>query len=524
MALDVASSLVRATERYPDRIALIFKEKRWTYSDWNRRVNRLAHGLSDFNVRPHDRVAIYMENCEESVSTYFAVQKLGAIAVPLNFRLSAGEAEYIVRDSGARILVYHENLRSEVEKMEDRCKGIQHHLCVGSGEAGPLPEHHRFESVIEAMERDEEPLYLNQPHDISALIYTSGTTGYPKGVIHTHENDIAIAMNCVMEYSLTSADLALHIAPLYHVGGLQAFFLPHLFVGGANVVLGRYDPAGTLKAIHRQGITSLFAVPTQIIQMMDHPDFGSYDTSSLRRITTGGASISAPTMQQVLDRLCPRLFNGYGMTEASLTLILHPEDVLAKLGSCGKSTLVSTARIIRYEGENEILPHQVVETGKVGQLIVHGPQVTPGYWNNLYASSHRFKNGWLYTGDLFSQDEDGFYFFESRMDDMIVSGGENIYPREVENVLLSIPGVQDAAVAGLPHPQWGQAVTAFVVREDNGLGEEDISRFFKENHSIARFKRPRGVVFLDELPRNANGKVLRRTLVSDYADFFGNAA
>lgn len=520
MALDVASSLVRATERYPDRIALIFKEKRWTYSDWNRRVNRLAHVFSALNVRPHDRVAIYLENSEESVSTYLAVQKLGAIAVPINYRLSAEEAEYILQDSGARVLVYHRNLRNRVEKMADRCRGVQVHIFVGSGEERSLPEHHHFESLIEAMNKDEEPFYQNKPQDISALIYTSGTTGYPKGVIHTHENDIAIAMNCVMEYSLTSSDLALHIAPLYHVGGLQAFFLPHLFVGGANIVLGRYDPAETLTAIQREGITSLFAVPAQIIQMMGHPQFDSYDTASLRRITTGGASISATTMQQVLDQLCPRLFNGYGMTEASLTLILHPRDVLNKLGACGKSTLVSTAMIIRYEGETEILPHQTVERGQVGQLIVHGPQVAPGYWNNLYASSERFKNGWLYTGDLFSQDEDGFYYFEGRIDDMIVSGGENIYPREVENVLFSHPGVRDAAVAGLPHPRWGQAVTAFVVRDDDSLGEAEIFGLFKATDAIARFKRPKGVVFLHELPRNASGKALRRQLVSDYSGYY----
>jgi len=520
LALNVASALIRATERYPDRTALIFREKRWTYVEWNRRVNRLAHALSNFGLRPHDRVAIYLANSEESVTTYLATQKLGAVAVPINARLSAGEAEHIVQDSGSRILVYHESLRPQVEKMGDSCSGIHHHLSVEAGEADPLPGHHRFETVIDEEDQDEEPLYLNQPGNISSLIYTSGTTGLPKGVIHTHENEIAIAMNCVMEYSLTATDVALHIAPLYHVAGLQAFFLPHLFVGGTNVVLGRYDPAETLSTIERRKITSLFAVPTQITQMMYHPDFERYDTSSLKMITTGGASTAATTMEQVLDRLCPKLYNGYGMTEGSLTLILHPRNVLIKLGSCGKSTLITTARIIRYDGQTEMLPHETVERGEVGELIVQGPQVSPGYWNNPCASYERFKHGWLYTGDLFSQDEQGFFFFQGRIDDLIVSGGENIYPREVENVLLAYPGVRDAAVVGLPHPKWGHAVTGFVVREDGNLQKEEINRSLEASETLARFKRPKGIVFLDKLPRNATGKVLRRTLAKEHADFY----
>ncbi|HKK85655.1 MAG TPA: AMP-binding protein, partial [Roseovarius sp.] len=347
---------------------------------------------------------------------------------------------------------------------------------------------------------------------VSALVYTSGTTGRPKGVIHTHANDIAIAMNCVMEYGLNHRDNALHIAPLYHVGGMQAYFLPHMMVGGTNVVLGRYNALETLQTIASEKITTLFAVPTQIQEMLLHPEFSRVDTSSLRLITTGGAAINSATMQKVIEEFCPKIFNGYGMTEASLALILHPEDALSKLGSCGKPTLISECRVI--DRKPDATPRDLLAPGEIGQLIVRGPQAMSGYWNNPLETSKKLRAGWVYSGDLFSQDEEGFYYFHGRGDDMIVSGGENIYPREVEELLYTHPGIQEAAVLGLPDEKWGQVVAAYVVVTDAGLTAEDLDAFCKQSDDLAPYKRPKRYVFMDELPTNPSGKVLKRELLA----------
>jgi fatty-acyl-CoA synthase len=251
--------------------------------------------------------------------------------------------------------------------------------------------------------------------------------------------------------------------------------------------------------------------------MLFHPRFKEFNVGSLRLITTGGSAISSATMERVLNEFCPNIFNGYGMTEASLTLLLHPEDTLSHLGSCGKSTLISQCRIVTHDPDREVPPSETVAPGEVGQLIVRGLQVMAGYWNNPFETSKKLKAGWLYTGDLFSTDEEGFFYFRGRADDMIVSGGENIYPREVEEILYRCPGVQEAAVAGLPDPKWGSVVTAFVVRSDANLDEAAIDAFCRGSDNLAAYKRPRRIVFLDELPLNPSGKVLKRELVERHS-------
>ena len=515
--MDIATIFQQAVERYPHHTALVFEDRRWSYSEWYSRVCRFAQALSDLGVRPGDRVAFYVSTSEHSVTTYFACQLLGAVAVPLNFRLSPGEVAYILQDSGARILVYGRYLMDNALKVQDRVRSVHDYISCSYDEETVPAGHHHFEALAEQTVDRGEPRPLASGDQLSALVYTSGTTGRPKGVMHSHANDVAIAMNCVMEYSLSHRDVALHIAPLYHVGGMQAFFIPHMMVGGTNVVLGRYEAVRTLETIQRENVTTLFAVPTQIQEMLFHPRFREFDIARLRMITTGGAAISSATMERVINEFCPNIYNGYGMAEESLTLLLHPEDALAHLGSCGKPTLISNCRIVRNEPDREIPPSDMVETGEIGQLIVRGPQAMSGYWNNPFETAKKLKAGWLYTGDLFSRDADGFFHFHGRADDMIVSGGENIYPREVEEILYRCPGVKEAAVVGLPDPKWGNVVTAFVVLSDDSLSADGIDRFCKTSDDLAPYKRPKRVIFVDELPTNPSGKVLKRELVAQYA-------
>jgi fatty-acyl-CoA synthase len=514
--MDIASVLRSSVERYPARTALVFEDRRWTYAAWFDRVSRLARALSELGVRPGDRVAFYVSTSENSVTTYFACQLLGAVAVPLNFRLSPGEAAYILRDSGARILVYGRTLADNALEALSRVRSVHDAISCAYDPANVPGGHHHFDTLCETTEALSENFPIPASDQLSALVYTSGTTGRPKGVMHTHANDIAIAMNCVMEYGLRPKDVALHIAPLYHVGGMQAFFIPHLMVGGTNIVIGRYQAEATLATIAADRVTTLFAVPTQIQEMLFHPAFKDFDISSLRLITTGGAAIASATMQRVVEEFCPNIYNGYGMTEASLTLLLHPDDALRKLGSCGKSTLISTARVIANDPSREVPPSERVAPNDIGQLIVRGPQAMPGYWNNPFETSKKLKAGWIYTGDLFSIDEDGFYYFHGRADDMIVSGGENIYPREVEELLYKCPGVQEAAVVGLKDEKWGQIVTAFVVRSDPALSADAIDAFCKSSKDLAGYKRPKRYEFVEALPMNPSGKVLKRELLAAY--------
>ncbi|MFT0532113.1 AMP-binding protein [Castellaniella hirudinis] len=514
--MNVSSILARTVDRYPAKEALVFGERRWTYAAWDARINRVAHALAALGVRPLDRVALYLHTDEASATIYFACQKIGAVAVPMNFRLAAAEVAHILRDSGARVLAYSQALASTVDAAARDVRGLHDFIAVAPGGATIPAGHHDYETLA-GQGCADAPDYAPASGQLSALVYTSGTTGRAKGVMHTHANDVAIAMNCTMEYSLVMADRALHIAPLYHVGGMQAYFLPHVLVGGANVIMGRYEAGDTLRMIEGERITTLFAVPTQIQQMLFHPRFKDFDVSSLRMITTGGAAIAAATMARVLREFCGGLFNGYGMTEASLTLLLHPEDALTRLGSCGKPTLVSQARVIRHDPQREVGPDEVVSPGTVGQLIVQGPQMMAGYWNNPAESARRLKQGWLYTGDLFSQDEAGYYTFQGRTDDMIVSGGENIYPREVEEALYHCPGVREAAVIGLPDPRWGQVVAAVIVRADPGLRAVDVDAFCRGSGLLAAFKRPRQVFFTDRLPLNPSGKVVKHELLRQYA-------
>lgn len=510
--MHIARILDASVERYPDHTALVFEDRRWSFRQWRARVRRFAQALSDLGVRPGDRVAFYVSTSENSVTTYFACQAIGAVAVPLNFRLSPGEAGYVIKDSGTRVLVYGRHLIDNTLKIAAQTRSVHDYICCAY-DAANVPEGHlHFDTLAEGTEDRDEPRPIPAGDDISALVYTSGTTGRPKGVIHTHANDVAIAMNCVMEYGLTRHDNALHIAPLYHVGGMQAYFLPHLMVGGTNVVLGRYEAEKTLETIAAERITTLFAVPTQIQEMLFHPRFKAIDTSSLRLITTGGAAIASATMQRVIEEFCPNIFNGYGMTEASLTLVLHPEDALRKLGSCGQPTLISECRVIAPGADTP--PSAVLPAGEIGQLIVRGPQAMTAYWNNPFETSKKLRAGWIYTGDLFSVDDEGFYTFHGRADDMIVSGGENIYPREVEEILYRCPGVREAAVLGLPDAKWGQIVTAFIVAADPALTLDRLDAFCKASDDLAPYKRPKIYVFKDALPTNPSGKVLKRELLA----------
>ena len=350
---------------------------------------------------------------------------------------------------------------------------------------------------------------------MACFLYTSGTTGRPKGVVHTHAAHVALSIGCVMEYGLARSDRAFNIAPVYHVAGMQSWFLPHLYVGATNVLMRRYEAEAAVRATAEAGITSLYAVPTQVVTMLQVPELGRFRFAALRRLVTGGAASSAANLARAAEAFTPRVYNRYGQTEASCALTLHPEEAEGRRDTVGKPTFISEVRLrplrdaegARDDEADEAAARECA-VDEVGEVLIRGPQMMREYHRRPEETAQALRDGWLCTRDLASRDAEGFYTIRGRLDDMIISGGENIYPREVEAVLHEHPGVLQAAVIGSPDPTWGEVVTAFIVRRDPNLTEEAVMAYCRQSRDLAPFKRPRIVRFVESLPSNPSGKIV----------------
>lgn len=486
------------------RTALVQGDSRFTFSDLERRTNQVASSLLRLGVRKGDRVAALLTNSVEFVEILLGSAKIGAIMVPINVRLAGPEVGYILADSGADVLVFHDPLAAPANgALAEPGVRVRHTVRVGgAAAAGEIA----YPDLLAS--GDPEPLDGDVGgRDPAFVMYTSGTTGRPKGAILTHDNLQWNAINVMgADTGLHGSDVTVAVAPMFHIGGLGVHTLPLLYVGGTSVILPSFDPVDTLKAMAESRATIQFMVPAMWSALTQVPDFDSYDLSALRFAMGGGS----PVPLTVIDFMQQRgvsFTEGFGMTEtAPMVSVLDAASVTTRAGSIGRVAMHVDARIVDDDDRD-------VPVDTVGELLVRGPNVFVGYWMMPSATAEAFRGGWFHTGDLGRIDAEGYLTLVDRKKDMIISGGENVYPIEVEQVLFRHPGVLDAAIVGGPDAKWGERVVAVVVADpaaEREPGADELIAWCRDR--LAHFKCPREVHLTTELPRNATGKLLKTEL------------
>jgi acyl-CoA synthetase (AMP-forming)/AMP-acid ligase II len=506
--MNLAALYFDVARRLPHQPAVSDNRHAWSYGELAERVARLAGGLRAQGLVPGDRVLLSLENCGEFFELLLGCWAARLCAVPTNARLHPREVEYIAENSGARLLVATPALAEALAPLEHSVGSLERIIPTGS---------RGYEALLAA----GEPLRpeLGAPADPAWLFYTSGTTGRPKGAVLTHRNLLFMSHCYYADIDLLDErDTHLLAAPVSHGAGLYA--LPFLLKGANQIVLAHFDVAAILDVMRRHRQVSLFAAPTMLTRLVHAPETGGAELRNLRTIYYGGGPMYVADLERALEIFGPRLYQLYGQGESPMTITglsqrLHEDNThprwRARLGSCGVPRTGVLVRVVDNDDHD-------VPPGEIGEVITRSDCVMSGYWRNPEADNEALRGGWLHTGDLGSMDEDGLLTLRDRSKDMIISGGSNIYPREIEEVLLRHPDLVEASVVGRPHPDWGEEVVAFLVaREGVTITAAELDRLCLDH--IARFKRPRDYRFVAALPKNNYGKVLktelRRLLIDD---------
>jgi fatty-acyl-CoA synthase len=483
--------------RDPRKVAVRCDGAEIPYAALDERVGRLAAVLAaDRGVGPGDRVAYLGLNDPIVLELLFACARIGAIFVPLNWRLAAPELASILTHSAPKVLLVEAGFREPVDGIRGGLGSLTL-LAIGGPPAEGWLDHDELLSIS----RDREPPAAGDPAAPVLLVYTSGATGLPKGALLTQQALAWNAANSIAAHDMTSDDHVLTVLPMFHVGGLNIHTTPALRAGACVTLHRRFDPARALGAIAADRPTLFLAVPQVSLAMTRHPDWPSTDVSSLRLVTTGSSIVPEVVIRPWHERGIP-VTQVYGLTEsAPVAICLRREDAVRKLGSCGKPAIHCDARVVDDAGR-ELPPNHK------GEIVLRGPNLFREYWSDRAATAEAFAGEWLRTGDVGHRDEEGFFYVDDRKKDVVISGGENIYPAELERVLADCEAIAEASVVGRADERWGEVAIAFVVRKPGReLTAEDVMALFEGR--LARFKHPRGVVFLEGLPRNAMGKVLK---------------
>jgi acyl-CoA synthetase (AMP-forming)/AMP-acid ligase II len=518
--MNIPFILEKALSLYADKEAVVCEEKRFTYQEFAERVYRLGHFLRSKGVGKQDCVAILHQNSHEFLEAYFATALLGAVLNPLNIRLSPKELLFILKDSGASVLIASKRFAQIVDSLMDKEKTVNQ--VVWTGEAGKISSSFNAVHYEEAL-NGAQPAPLPEPQisddDLAHLYYTSGTTGQPKGVMLSHKNICVHALAAIAEFKLDDRDTWIHVAPLFHLADAWAAFAI-TWVGGRHVMVGDFDPPRILHTMAQERITITNMIPTMLNELLNTKGVEAHDFSSLRVVMSGGAPMAPDLTRRIMDTFKCDYIQTYGMTETSpyltvsilkerLTRLAAEEQFVFK-AKTGRPFMGILLKVVREDG-TEVKP----DNKEVGEIIVKGDTVTKGYWNQLAETEKTFKDGWLFTGDMAIVDAEGYVNIVDRKKDMIITGGENIYSVEVENVLYAHPCIFEAAVIGVPDPKWGEAVKAVVaLKPGQPATEEEIIHFCKEN--MARYKAPKSVDFVSELPKTGSGKIFKKGLRERY--------
>jgi len=498
--MNISELLARNARKYPFKEAIVSEVERLSYKELNSRVNKLSNALLNHGIKQGDKIILFMPNSPEFIISYFAVLRIGAIIVPVNAKLTSNELSYIIEDSEAKAFIAHQLL---VEQIKDLPRLFPIYY-VKTGEA--MESWNSFEQLL-ISGNDIEIDYDLKEDDEATILYTSGTTGKPKGVLFTYRNILTAAVMMAIEMEMKPESKMLHLMPLSHSAPLHLFLVAGTYVGASHIVAPLFTPDILLTLIHKEKATHFFGAPVAYLFTANHPKLKDYDLSSMKCWVYGGAPLAKEEVKIVQEKFnTNRLFCVYGLTEAGPTgTLLLPEEHETKAGSIGKRAALNTEiKIVDQEGHP-------VESGEIGEIILKGEGVMKGYYNNPEQTNEVVKNGWLYTGDMAKYDEEGYIYVVDRKKDMIISGGVNIFPKEIEETLSTHPNIAEVAVVGVPHHEWGETVKAFVVlKEAIDHLEEECKRFL--SGKIASYKIPKIYEEIEQLPRNATGKILKHVL------------
>lgn len=498
--------------KYPEKVALVDGDRRLTFSEINRRVNCLSNALLTLGVRRGDRICMRAKNCTQWFEFFFAAAKCGAIAVPVNPFLKAQEFSYMIQDSGSQVLFIQETDIPFCRSLPLADLGVRHIICLEKGEEG-------FQDY-EKLLQDASPAEVTtdvKEDEPAMIVYTSGTTGPPKGVTISHRNSLTDTRHIVMEMLIEHHHVFLLLFPFFHTAAISQMFRVW-YVGATQVLSPSTNPLDILKTIDREKITDVIIVPTLLNALCNLSEFKQYDISSLRLITYGAAVMPIEQLRRAATMLECGFLQILGTTETApcVTALrvgdhreaLESEAKSHRLASCGRAMVGVETRVMDAQGRD-------VPVGAIGELCVRGENVMLGYWNKPAETAASIRDGWYHTGDLVKQDEENYIYIVDRIKDIIISGGENISSREVEEVIYRHPAVLEASVIGVPDPHWGEAILAVVVPKDGAIiSEKEIVDLCKEN--LAPFKKPKSVVFAEALPKNPTGKILKTELRKRY--------
>ncbi|HVF88480.1 MAG TPA: long-chain-fatty-acid--CoA ligase [Blastocatellia bacterium] len=506
--MNIADGLKKAAALNPAKTAVICGGARLNFEKLSERVDRLSSALAGLGLKRRDKVAILALNCHRYLETYYAVPQLGAIVVPVNFRLPPQEIKYILDHSESRALVVDDALAPIAEGLRPQLPLIESYISIGDE---PREGYIAFEELLERGAPGFEPEQL-EDGELLGLFYTSGTTGEPKGVMLTHRNVQSNVDHSDLVFQYFPDDIYLHAAPMFHLADGAAAF-SNTARGATQAFTPRFDPTEVLEVISRERVTTTVLVPTMINLLLHHPNRESYDLSSLRQITYGASPIAPETLRRSMEVFGCRFAQGYGLTEAAPLLTVlsaadHADTMkqdMHLLASCGKPVPGVDVRVVD-SGDRDVRP------GEVGEIIARGANIMAGYWKRPEDTANAIRGGWLRTGDLATVDAEGYLYLVDRKKDMIVTGGENVFSTEVEAVLFKHPSIREAAVIGVPDETWGEAVHACItLNENHHVSEEELIDYCREY--LAIYKLPRSVEVLDgELPKGGTGKILKKEL------------